>query len=259
MSVRQRLKAVFVIGAMFGLSACGGTVVDPSLFNSEIEQLVEDENIYGRVYASLKEHRPSLFVDYHNITLEAYLEGYSAQDATNIAGLQLQSSLRNELLKLAKVASDDDVREMIKVTIAGFEHLNKEDATDCARSIDGLPLETVKSFPRELRQQELGLLLKLLNAPQSVANRRAASQKEVSNWMNNVATLEPMVALMLTRQANDERTGAQDKEYCEGTIELYKRLSYKKGASRGTLYRGLALMSLQQRLFHRNTTTEDAA
>ncbi len=259
MSVRQRLKAVFVIGAMFGLSACGGKAVDPSLFNSDIEQLVEDENIYGRVYTSLKEHRPSLFVDYHNITLEAYLEGYSAQDATNIAGLQLQSSLRNELLKLAKVASDDDVREMIKVTIAGFEYLNEEDATDCARSIDGLPLETVTSFPRELRQQELELLLKLLNAPQSVANRRAASQKEVGNWMNNVATLEPLVAQMLTHQANDERTGAEDKEYCEGTLELYKRLSYKKGASRGTLYRGLALMSLQQRLFHRNTTAEDAA
>ncbi|MEO1662909.1 MAG: hypothetical protein AAFR51_18110 [Pseudomonadota bacterium] len=259
MSVRQHLKATFVIGAMFGLSACGGPVVDPSLFNGEIQQLADEENIYGRMYASLKEHRPSLFVDYHNITLEAYLEGYSAQDSTYIAGLQLQSSLRNELLKLAKVASDDDVREMIKVTVAGFEHLNEEDPDDCARSIDGVPLENVKSFPRELRQQELELLLELLNAPQSVANRRAASQKEVGNWVGNVATLEPKVALMLSHQANDERTGAQNKEYCEGTIELYKRLSYKKGASRGTLYRGLALMSLQQRLHHRNTTPEDAA
>ncbi len=104
MSVRQQLKAALVIGAMFGLSACGGEPVDPSLFNGDIEQLVEDENIYGRVYVGLKEHRPSLFADYHNITLDAYLEGYTAQDATNIAGLRLQSSLRNELLKLAKVA-----------------------------------------------------------------------------------------------------------------------------------------------------------
>jgi len=101
------------------------------------------------------------------------------------------------------------------------------------------------------------LINDVLNSPQTLANRRAASRKEVINWMSNLATIEPGVRRMLQISNKRKRGKGEAKQLCDGMITTYKRLSYKKGAERGTLFRGMALMALQQRLHIRNTTNQD--
>lgn len=259
MSVRRRLKAAALACGMIGLSACGSEPVDPAMFESEVQRLIDEGDMYGEVFQVLEERRPELYADFRKIALREFTRGYGARDAGYLAGLRMREKFVNEILELSKVASDDHVKEMISIMIATYEHLNAEDPNDCVRNIEGLPLKAVKDFPRDLRKRETRLIIDLLQAPQTVANRRAASQKEVTNWMVNLSTLEPEVALMLELMARDERDTAANGEICTGMITLYKRLSYKKGASRGTLFRGLALMALQQQLVHRNTSSEEAA
>lgn len=259
MAFRQRLKAACLAVGLIGLAACGSEPVDVATFDAEVQRLVDEGDMYGQVFAVLKERRPALYVDFRKIAVDAYSQGYSARDAGYLAGMQMRSKFLNEILNLSKVASDDHVKEMISVMMDTYEYLNEKDPADCARLIDGLPLEKVKEFPRDLRKRETQLIIDLLNAPQTVANRRAASQKEVTNWMVNVSTLEPSVAEMLTIMAKEERGKAEAAPVCEGMITLYKRLSYKKGASRGTLFRGMALMALQQQLLLENTKGDEAA
>ena len=135
--------------------------------------------------------------------------------------------------------------------------LGEKSAKECARNIDGLPPEKIELLPRELRQRETELVIKLLNAPQTAANRRAASRKEVVNWMQNLAKLEPEVGQMLHILAKEKRGKKDDQALCDGMIATYKRLSYKKSTERGVLFRGLALMALQERLHIRNTTESE--
>lgn len=254
MSIRPGFKAALFACAVFGLSACGGSEpVDPAMFDAEVQRLVDSGDMYGEIFMTLKERRPALYADFRKIAQQEFSRGYSARDANRIAGLRMREKFVNEILELSKVASDEHVKEMIGVMIATYEYLGKEDATDCARNIQGAELEKVTEFPRELRKRETQLIIDLLNAPQTAANRRAASRNEVTNWMVNLSTLEPSVERMLVLIEKEERKGAEDKELCDGMITTYKRLSYKKGADRGTLFRGLALMALQQRLLLRNT------
>lgn len=254
MSIRRGLKIALVACTLAGLSACGSSEpVDPALFDSEVQRLAEAGDMHGEIFITLKERRPALYADFRKIAQREFNRGRSARDANYIAGLRMREQFLNEILKLSKVASDEHVKEMIGVMIATYEYLGEEDANDCARNIEGAELETVKEFPKELRQRETQLIIDLLNAPQTAANRRAASRNEVTNWMTNLSTLEPSVLRMLQLIDEEDRNKAENKELCDGMITTYKRLGYKKGAERGTLFRGLALMALQQRLLLRNT------
>ncbi len=254
MSIRRGFKAALFACTVFGLSACGGSeTVDPAMFDTEVQRLVDSGDMYGEIFMTLKERRPALYADFRKIAQKAFTQGYSARDANRIAGLRMREKFVNEILELSKVASDEHVKEMISVMIATYEYLGEQDPNDCARNIQGGELEKVTEFPKELRQRETQLIIDLLKAPQTAANRRAASRNEVVNWMVNLSTLEPTVERMLVLIEEEDRSGAENKELCDGMITTYKRLSYKKGADRGTLFRGLALMALQQRLLLRNT------
>lgn len=255
MAVRRGFKAAMLACTILGLSACGGgETIDPAMFDAEVERLADSGDMYGEVFLTLKERRPVLYADFRKIAVREFSRGRSARDSNRVAVLQMREKFLNEILELSKVASDDHVKEMIAIMIETYEYLGAEDPNDCANNIDGLPLEKVEKFPRELRQRETQLIIDLLNAPQTAANRRAASRNEVINWMVNLSSLEPSVARMLQVADKDRRNKAENKELCDGMITTYKRLSYKKGADRGTLFRGLALMALQQRLLIRNTT-----
>jgi len=254
MSIRRGIKAALFTCAVFGLSACGGSeTVDPAMFDVEVQRLADSGDMYGEIFVTLKDRRPALYADFRKIAQREFVRGRSARDANRIAGLRMREKFVNEILELSKVASDEHVKEMIGVMIATYEYLGEEDANDCARNIQGAELENVTKFPSELRQRETQLIIDLLKAPQTVANRRAASRNEVVNWMVNLSTLEPSVKRMLYLLEKDERDKAENKEICDGMMTTYKRLSYKKGADRGTLFRGLALMALQERLRLRNT------
>jgi len=253
MSLRRGFKAALLACTIVGLSACGGETVDPAMFDSEVQRLADAGDIHGKIFITLKDRRPALYADFRKIAQQEFNRGRSARDANRVAGLRMREKFLSEILELSKVASDDHVKEMIGVMIDTYEYLGEEDPNDCARNIEGAELEEVTEFPRELRQRETQLIIDLLNAPQTAANRRAASRNEVTNWMVNLSTLEPSVERMLELLQEEDRGKGENKEVCDGMITTYKRLSYKKGADRGTLFRGLALMALQQRLLLRNT------
>ena len=260
MTFRHRIKASFLAIGLIGLAACGSEPVDPAVFDAEVQQLAESGDMYGQMFVVLKDRRPQMYNDFRRHAFREYSRGRTAREAGYLAGRHMRKQLNNELMQLSRVASDEDVREMISITIATFQHLNEEATSDCERLINGEELEQVKDFPNDLRKRETKLIVDLLDAPQTAANRRAASRNEVTNWMMNVATLEPSVDLMITHLSGDkDRSKKAPKEICEGMVTLYKRLSYKPADDRGTLFRGMALMTLQQQQLRRNTSDDETA
>lgn len=260
MTFRHRIIASFFALGLIGLAACSSEPIDPAVFDAEVAQLAEDGNMYGQMFVVLKERRPEMYRSFYQHALREYGRGRSAQEAGYLAGRHMRNQLNSELLQLSRAASDEDVKEMISITIASFEHLGAEGPKDCERLMQGEELEQVKDFPNELRKRETQLVVDLLSAPQTGANRRAASRNEVTNWMMNVATLEPTVGVMVNHLANEgERSKGAPKEICEGMVTLYKRLSYKNSEDRGTLFRGMALMALQEQQIRRNQAGEEAA
>jgi hypothetical protein len=264
MTLRHRIKASFLALGLIGLAACGSEPVDPAVFDAEVAQLAESGDLYGQMFVVLKDRRPEVYNDFRRHAFREYSRGRTARDAGYLAGRHIRKQLNNELLQLSRVASDEDVKEMISIMIATFEHIEQENAKDCERLANGEELEHVKDFPNELRKRETKLIVELLNAPQTVANRRAASRNEITNWMMNVATLEPSVDKMMSHLANAEtrskkRSKGVPKEICQGMVKMYKRLSYKPSDDRGTLFRGMALMALQQQQLRRNTSEEESA
>ena len=262
MTFRRTLKATVVAASILGLAACGGSEpVDPAMFDAEVQRLVDEGDMYGEIFLALKERRPKLYVDFRNIAVREFGRGRPAREASYVAGMQMREIFLKEILMQSRSASDENVKEMISVIIDTYEHLNAEEPGDCVRSIDGLPPEKVEKYPAELRKREMQLVLDLLNSPKEMANRRAASEKEVVNWMVNMSTLEPGVAEMFELMESEEKLGKKDNEkICNGMITVYKRLSYKTAESRGTLFRGMALMALkQQQLLKNAEAAEDAA
>ncbi|MEO1188061.1 MAG: hypothetical protein AAFW60_03235 [Pseudomonadota bacterium] len=256
MKVRRGFKAALLACTVLGLSACGGggNAVDPAMFDAEVQRLADSGDMYGEVFLALKTRRPELYNDFRRIAQREFNSGRSARDSSRVAGLRMRDKFLNEILELSKVASDETVDEMIDVMLETYKHLGEKNPNDCARNIEGLPPEKVEDLPRELRQRETELVIKLLSAPPTAANRRAASRGEVINWMVNLSKLEPSVNQMLAVMNNQDRSKADNKQLCDGMIATYKRLSYKKSAERGILFRGIALMALQERLRIKNTT-----
>ena len=111
--MRHRFKAAFIALGMMGLSACGSAPVDMAVFNAEVESLVEAEDRYGKMFVLLAEHRPQLYLKYRDVAIAAYGQGYSAKDSSFIAGIELRDELQVELQRLARAASDEDVRDII--------------------------------------------------------------------------------------------------------------------------------------------------
>ena len=260
MTFRHRIKASFLALSLIGLAACGSEPVDPAAFEADVQQLIESDDMYGQMFVVLKERRPELYKDFRRHACSEYSRGRTVREAGYLAGRVMHKQLNNELLQLSRVASDDDVREMISITIASFEHLNEEGPKDCERLVKGEELEQVTDFPNGLRKRETQLVINLLRAQQTAANRRAASRNEVTNWMMNLAKLEPSVDLMVGHIAGDgKRSKKAPKEICEGMITLYTRLSYKSSEDQGTLFRGMALMALQDQQVRRNLNEEESA
>ena len=260
MTIRHRIKASVLALGLIGLAACSSEPVDPAVFEAEVQKLAESDDMYGQMFVVLKERRPELYKDFRRHAFREYSRGRTVREAGYLAGRSMHKQLNNELLMLSRVASDNDVREMISITIASFEHLNEEAPKDCERLTKGEELEQVSDFPNALRKRETQLIVDLLGAPQTAANRRAASRNEVTNWMVNLATLEPSVDLMVGHLAGEgKRSKNAPKEICEGMITMYKRLSYKSAEDRGTLYRGMALMALQEQQLRRNLNEDESA
>ena len=261
MKFRSTLKAAFVAASVMGLAACGGgKPVDPAMFDAEVQRLVDEGDMYGEIFMVLKETRPRLYVDFRDIAVREFSRGRPAREASYVAGMQMREIFLSEILHLSRSASDEHVKEMIAVIIDTYEHLNAEDPNDCVRSIDGLAPEKVEDYPPELRKRETQLVLALLKSPKEMANRRAASDKEVVNWMMNMSTSQPEVAEMFTLMASEKKRGKKENEkICNGMITVYKRLSYKTAESRGTLFRGMALMALKQQQVLKNAEEAEEA
>ena len=253
MMARGGIKAALLAVSVAGLAACGGgQTVTPEMFDTEVQRLADSGDMYGEVFAALKDRRPELYRDFRRIAQHEFNNGRNVRDSSRVAAMRMREKFLVEILELSKVASDEAVDEMIDVMLETYKHFGEKNPKDCARNIEGLPPEKVEDLPRELRQRETELVIQLLSAPPTAANRRAASRNEVINWMANLSKLEPSVGRMLQVMADGERGKAQNKELCDGMIATYKRLSYKKSSERGILFRGLALMALQERLRIRN-------
>jgi len=261
MTLRSTLKAAFVAASIFGLAACGGSEpVDPAMFDAEVQRLADEGDMYGEIFLVLKERRPRVYGKFRNIAVREYSRGRPVREASYVAGMQMREAFLDEILMLSRGASDDNVKDMIDVIIMTYEHLNAEDSVDCVRSIDGLPPEKVEKYPNELRKREMQLIVDLLSAPKEMANRRAASDREVVNWMVNLSSSEPSVAEMFKlMNAEKEPRGKDATAVCDGMITVYKRLSYKTAEDRGTLFRGMALMALKQRQALKNADGADDA
>ena len=261
MMLRSTFKAAIVAVSVFGLTACGGSEpIDPAMFDSEVQRLADEGDMYGEIFLVLKERRPRVYGEFRDIAVREFSRGRPVREASYVAGLRMREVFLDEILNLSRSASDDNVKDMIDVIIMTYEHLNEENSADCVRSIEGLPPEKVEKFPAELRKREMQLVVDLLSAPKEMANRRAASDKEVVNWMVNMSSSEPAVAEMFQLMEGDQkRRGKENEKICNGMITVYKRLSYKSAEDRGTLFRGMALMALkQQQLLKNAEESEDA-
>lgn len=261
MTLRSTFKAAFLAASIFGLSACGGgEPVDPAMFDAEVQRLADDGDMYGEIFLVLKDQRPRVYGKFRNIALREFGRGRPAREASYVAGLQMREVFLDEILLLSRSASDDNVKDMIDVIIMTYEHLNAENSGDCVRSIEGLPPEKVEKYPADLRKREMQLVVDLLSAPKELANRRAASDQEVVNWMVNLSSSEPAVADMFTLMNEKEKLRDKDAAaVCDGMITVYKRLSYKTAEDRGTLFRGMALMALKQRQALKNAEAPEDA
>lgn len=253
MKLRNSFKAAALAVGILGLAACGGSKpVDPAMFDAEVQRLVDDGDMYGEIFMVLKERRPALYNEFRNIAVREFSRGRPTREASYVAGMQMREKFLSEILKLSRSASDEHVKEMIAVIIETYTHLNAEEPADCVRSIEGLTPEKVEKYPPELRKRETQLVIDLLREPQTMANRRVASEKEVLNWMVNLSSLEPGVGDMFNLLEAEKRKRKDDEAICDGMITVYKRLSYKSAEKRGTLFRGMALMALQQQQIQRN-------
>ena len=260
MKRRNSFKAAALAVGILGLAACGGSKpVDPAMFDAEVQRLVDEGDMYGEIFMVLKERRPALYNEFRDIAVHEFSRGRPAREASYVAGMRMRETFLNELLMLSRVASDDHVKEMIGVIIETYTHLNAEDPGDCVRSIEGLPPENVEKYPNTLRKRETQLIVDLLSDESTLANRRAASDREVLNWMVNLASLEPEVAEMFQLLEAEKRNKKDNAAICDGMITVYKRLSYKSAEKRGTLFRGMALMALQQQQIQRNLEGDDDA
>lgn len=260
MKLGNRTKAAFLAVSIFGLTACGGgKPVDPALFDAEVQRLADDGDMYGEIFLVLKENRPALYSEFRNIAVREFGRGRPARESSYVAGMQMREKFLVEILELSRTAADDMIKEMIAVSIDSLSHLNEEEPADCVRSIEGLPPEEVDEYPGVLRKREMQLITDLLKAPQITANRRVASEKEVTNWMLNLSTAEPQVAEMFELMVSDKRGGKENKALCDGMITVYKRLSYKPADKAGPLFRGMALLALQQQQLNRLADAEDDA
>ncbi|NQY97225.1 MAG: hypothetical protein HRT82_08680 [Henriciella sp.] len=261
MMLRSTFKAAIVAVSVFGLTACGGSEpFDPAMFDSEVQRLADEGDMYGEIFLVLKERRPRVYGEFRNIAVREFSRGRPVREASYVAGLRMREVFLDEILNLSRSASDDNVKDMIDVIIMTYEHLNEENSADCLRSIEGLPPEKVEKFPAELRKREMQLVVDLLSAPKEMANRRAASDKEVVNWMVNLSSSEPVVADMFTLMNAEKKPRGKDATaVCDGMITVYKRLSYKTAEDRGTLFRGMALMALKQRQLLKNAEASDDA
>lgn len=255
------IKSAILAASLVGLAACGGgKPVDPAMFDAEVQRLVDEGDMYGEIFLVLKERRPKLYNDFRTIAVREFNRGRPAREASYVAGMQMREIFLTEIMHLSRSASDDHVKEMIAVIIDTYEHLNEQDPSDCVRTIEGLSPEKVDKYPPELRKRETKLVIDLLKDPKVVANRRAASEKEVLNWMVNLSTLEPSVVDMFKLMEGDKKRGKKEnKKICDGMITVYKRLSYKPAENRGTLFRGMALMALKQQQLLKNAEADKDA
>lgn len=257
MTFRTSVKAAFVAVSILGLSACGGgEPVDPAMFDAEVQRLADDGDMYGEIFLVLKDTRPALYNDFRTIAVREFSRGRPTREASYVAGMQMREKFLSEILQLSRVASDENIKEMIDVTIATYEHLNEENPKDCVRSIEGEAIENMDKYPPILRKREMQLIVDLLKSPKQMANRRAASQKEVLNWMVNLASTDPEIAEMFKLMEVEKRRGGNET-ICNGMITVYKRLSYKPADKRGPLFRGMALLALQQQQLERLENAED--
>ena len=197
MKLRNSFKAALFAASLLGLSACGGSEpIDPALFDSEVQRLADEGDMYGEIFLVLKDTRPALYNEFRSIAVREFTRGRPTRESSYVAGMQMREKFLAEILQLSRVASDDNVKEMIAVIIETYTHLNAEEPADCVRSIDCLAPEKVDEYPPELRKREMQLITDLLSSPKTMADRRAASEKEVTNWMLNLAASEPKVAEM---------------------------------------------------------------
>ena len=258
MNIRTGLKAALLATTLIGLSACGSSEpIDPAVFDAEVQRLVDDGDMYGQVFMALKDNRPTLYADFRKVALKEYGRGRTAREAGFLASKRMREKFLTEVIQMSRSASDEQVKDILSVLIDTLSHLNEEDPKICVSSIKGEQLEKAPDVPSEIRKRETQLIVDLLEAPKTAANRRAASLNEVTNWMVNLSSLEPSVARMMELVSLDrDLKKGESGELCEGMITAYKRLSYKTPDKRGALFRGMALMTLQQQLIDRNTSEE---
>jgi len=258
MKLRNSFKGALLAASLLGLTACGGSEpIDPAVFDAEVQRLADEGDMYGEIFLVLKDSRPALYNEFRTIAVREFGRGRPTREASYVAGMQMREKFLSEILQLSRVASDEHAKQIIDVTMATLTHLNEENTADCVRSIEGLPPEKVDKYPPELRKQEMQLITDLLGAPKTTAQRRAASEKEVLNWMVNLASTDEDISEMFRLMEVQKRTGKQNKAVCEGMITVYKRLSYKTAEKRGTLFRGMALIALRQQQLQRLENAED--
>lgn len=241
------LKSLIVAAGVLGLVACGGQQqITPEMFDAEVQKLVDAGDMHGELFLVLKERRPELYNEFRKIAMNEFSNGRTARQAGYNAGVRMREKFVEELLSLSRAASDEQVTEMIAIVLDTYRHLNENDPQDCVRNIKGLPPENIKDVPKALQERETALVVAMLKEPQTARNRRAASVNEVTNWMGNVVQLEPEIGQALRLLESERLKTEQAEQACNGMIDLYKRLSYKKSDVRGTLFRGMALMALQE-------------
>lgn len=245
MGFRSVLTAGVLAAGLIGLSACGASVDRTAQIEVELAQLAEQGDISGRLFMSLKEHRPELYNEFLKVANDEMGKLQSASRAGYRAGERMRPKLVVELAGAISRTSDQNVADMIKVANRTYRKLGEADPQECFRNVKGLPPKNMDLFTEDMINQELELMIKVFEeGPASGA--RAATEAEINAWMMPIVRTQPKLIQGLGLMNKSRVSDAEAKQVCDSMMGLMNNLQRKPVDRRALLFRGLLKMAEQQ-------------
>ncbi|MEM1087855.1 MAG: hypothetical protein AAGH90_09000 [Pseudomonadota bacterium] len=247
MGVQGALKAVVLAFGWIGLVACGAFVDRTLEVEKQLTELAEQGDISGRLFVSLKAHRPELYQEFLGIANEELNRLQSAQRAGFRAGERMRPKLIVELSRMISTASDESVAEMITIAAHTYRMLGDAEPQECYRNLNGLAPKSIDLYDQTLLDRELELMIKIFEDGR-VSGARAANQAEINAWIMPIARTQPDLIEGLGLLGRQRVSDAQAKQACTSMMRLMNNLQRKPVERRAILFRGMLKMAGEQGL-----------
>ncbi|MEL8055298.1 MAG: hypothetical protein AAGK66_04030 [Pseudomonadota bacterium] len=245
MSIFSKMKAGVLALGLVGLAACGSGVDRTAAMEAELIQLAEQGDQAGRLFVSLKEHRPELYAEFLSVANEELNRLQSAKRAGFKAGERMRPKLMMELSEAVSSASDENVAEMIKLAGRTYRMLGAQDPQECYRNLSGEAPKDMSLYDQNLLDQEVELMISIFEEGR-VSGARAANQAEINAWIMPIARTQPDLIEGLGLLGRKRVSDSQAKQACTSMTKLMNNLQRKSVERRAVLFRGLLKLAEQQ-------------